>query len=153
MNASQNTFVCKESTTPEEYLKDMISHVQEDGYLVVARDYEKDCYFVTSNNLEDADLIEEFKLDGELADYDSLYSYYQHVLKGIEDNSIWNELLLDATSNEYARRIYIFAKRLKGLIDINAPQALTDSEKIMLIDSILLYKTNAVGNSNIKVIL
>ena len=152
MNASNNIFVCKYPTTPEEYLKDMISCISEDGTLEVKRDYEEGCYFVTASEAEndsptdevdDDTLIEKFSLDKKLADYDSVYAYYQHVLKGLEDGSIWKELASDVMNNEYARRIRVFAKRLKKLISLKAPPVSTDNEKIMLIDSVLLYKTEA----------
>lgn len=50
----------------------------------------------------------------------------------------------------------MFAKRIKSLIELKAPSIVLQAEKCMLIDCIVLYKTNAVGeflvNKKMKVI-
>lgn len=90
--------------------------------------------------------IEKAKVDVNLADYNVLYDFYNYILNGLKDGSIWNEYSPLVGIGKYGDRMVTFARRIDKLTDLQAPALVLQVEKCMLIDSIVLYKTNAVGD-------
>lgn len=132
----------KGKTEPKEYLKTMLDCIAEDGELCIAREIDE-VTFCTAESEESATNIEKAKLDVKLADYDSLYAFYENALSDI--NAFIAEYSSEGESSVIASRMVTFAKRINKLIEFNAPEAVLQIEKCMFIDSILLYKTNAVS--------
>ena len=139
----QTTFINKDLTTPEEYLSKMIACVGENGELNVARDVD-DVSFCTADSVENATHVERVILDAKLVDYDILHDFYCRLLSGLKDGSAFKELPSE-NSDKYADRVILGLKRLAKLIDLGAPEVVLQCEKCILIDSVFLYKTNAVG--------
>jgi len=146
----KKVFMVKGAITPEEYLKNMLDCIDEDGELNIAREVEDNVTFCTPESEEEASHIEKVKVDVNLADYNTLYNFYNHILNGLEDGSIWNEYSPLVGIGKYGDRMVAFARRIDKLKKletptIKIPQIIFQSEECMLIDSIVLYKTNAVG--------
>ena len=134
----KNVFIAKGVTIPEEYLKNMLDCIDENGELSIAREVD-DVTFCTAESEEESSHTEKVKVDVKLADYNVLYDFYNHILNGLKDGSIWNEYSPLVGIGKYGDRMVTFARRLDKLTDLQV-------EKCMLIDSIVLYKTNAVGD-------
>lgn len=140
----KKVFMVKGVTTPEEYLKNMLECIDENGELYIAREVD-DVAFCTAESEEESSHTEKVKVDVNLADYNVLYDFYNHILSGLEDGSIRNEYSALVGIGKYGDRMVTFAKRIDKLTELKAPALILQSEKCMLIDSIVLYKTNAVG--------
>ena len=140
----KKVFIVKGTTTPEEYLKNMLDSIDENGELYIARESD-DVTFCTAESEEEASHIEKAKVDVNLVDYNALYEFYNHILNGLKDGSIWNEYSPLVGIGKYGDRMVTFARRIDKLTDLQAPAIIIQTEKCMLIDSIVLYKTNAVG--------
>lgn len=132
----------KGKTEPKEYLKTMLDCIDCDGELCIAREIDE-VTFCTAESEESATYSETAKLDAKLADYDSLCKFYENALSDI--NAFIAEYSTEAEGNAIASRMVAFAKRINKLIELNAPESVLRIEKCMFIDSILLYKTNAVS--------
>lgn len=141
----KKVFMAKGVTTPEEYLKNMLDCIDENGELSIAREVD-DITFCTAESEEESSHTEKVKVDVKLADYNGLYDFYNHILNGLKDGSIWNEYSPLAKIGKYGDRMVTFARRIDKLTDLQAPALVLQVEKCMLIDSIALYKTNAVGD-------
>ena len=140
----KKVFTVKGLMAPEEYLKNMLECIDDNGELNIARNID-DITFCTAESEEEASHIEKVKVDVKLVDYSVLYDFYNHVLDGLKDGSFWNECLASAKIGKYGARMVTFAKRIEELTEMQAPAMILQSEKCMLIDSVVLYKTNAVG--------
>ncbi len=138
-------FMTKGVTTPEEYLKNMLDCIDENGKLYIVREAD-DVTFCTAESEEESSHTEKVKVDVKLADYNSLYDFYNHILNGLKDGSIWNEYSPLVGIGKYGDRMVTFARRIDKLTELQAPALVLQVEKCMLIDSIVLYKTNAVGD-------
>lgn len=138
-------FMVKGVITPEEYLKNMLDCIDENGELNIAREVD-DVTFCTAESEEQASHIEKVKVDVRLAVYSALYEFYNHILSGIKDGSVWNEYSPLVGIGKYGDRMVTCARRIDKLTDLQAPALILQSEKCMLIDSIVLYITNAVGD-------
>ena len=125
--------------------------IDENGELYIAREVD-DITFCTAESEEEASHIEKAKVDVKLADYKVLYDFYNHILNGLKDGSIWNEYSPLVGIGKYGDRMVTFARRIDKLTDLQAPALVLQVEKCMLIDSIVLYKTSAVGDlyENVK---
>ena len=147
----KKVYMVKGVTTPEEYLKNMLDCIDENGELSIAREVD-DITFCTAESEEEASHIEKAKVDVKLADYKVLYDFYNHILNGLKDGSIWNEYSPLVGIGKYGDRMVTFARRIDKLTDLQAPALVLQVEKCMLIDSIVLYKTSAVGDlyENVK---
>lgn len=132
----------KGKTEPKEYLKTMLDCIDCGGELCIAREIDE-VTFCTAESEEFATNIEKVKLDAKLADYDSLCKFYENALSDI--NAFIAEYSAEAECNAIASRMVAFAKRINKLIELNAPESVLQIEKCMFIDSILLFKTNAVS--------
>ena len=141
----KKVFMVKGVTTPEEYLKNMLECIDENGELYIAREVD-DVAFCTAESEEESSHTEKVKVDVNLADYNVLYDFYNHILSGLEDGSIRNEYSALVGIGKYGDRMVTFVKRIDKLTELQAPALILQSEKCMLIDSIVLYKTNAVGD-------
>lgn len=141
----KKVFMVKGVTTPEEYLKNMLECIDENGELYIAREVD-DVAFCTAESEEESSHTEKVKVDVNLADYNVLYDFYNHILSGLEDGSIRNEYSALVGIGKYGDRMVTFVKRIDKLTELKAPALILQSEKCMLIDSIVLYKTNAVGD-------
>lgn len=128
----------KGKTEPKEYLKNMLDCIDENGELCIAREIDE-VTFCTAESEETATYEETAKLDIALADYDSLYKFYENALSDLD------AFIADYSSEDkcslLASRMVAFAKRINKLIELNAPESVLQIEKCMLIDSILLHKT------------
>ena len=123
----------------------MLDCIDENGELNIAREVD-DVTFCTAESEKEASHTEKVKLDVKLADYSVLYDFYNHILNGLKDDSIWNEYSPLVGIGKYGDRMVTFARRIDKLTELQAPTLVLQVEKCMLIDSIVLYKTNAVGD-------
>ncbi len=137
--------MAKGVTTPEEYLKNMLDCIDENGELSIAREVD-DVSFYTAESEEESSHTEKVKVDVKLADYNVLYDFYNHILNGLKDGSIWNEYSSLVGIGKYGDRMVTYMRRIDKLTDLKVPAFFLQEEKCMLIDSIVLYKTNAVGD-------
>lgn len=132
----------KGKTEPKEYLKNMLDCVGEDGELCIAREIDE-VTFCTAESEEDASHVEKIKLDVALADYDSLCAFYEKALSDV--NAFIAEYSTEGECSTIVVRMVTFAKRINKLIELNAPEAVLQIEKCMFMDTIVLFKTNAVS--------
>lgn len=137
----KKVFTIKGVITPEEYLKNMLDCIDENGELNIAREFGKE-FFCTAES-ENSEFTERVKLDVALADYDSIYSFYNNALSNLDLFIAENSL--ECNDKPYRNIVLMFAKRIKSLIELKAPSIVLQAEKCMLIDCIVLYKMNADG--------
>lgn len=137
------------SITPEEYLKNMIDCVDENGELDIARDTLRESgedgfiAFGTAESEEKTTHIEKVKLDVTLTDYDEICAFYKNALNNLK--AFIEKHSPECKNNYYCDRMVLYARRINRLIELEAPKFIIENERYMLIDSILLYKTHAVG--------
>ena len=129
--------------TPEEYLKNLIDSIDENGELDIARNIFEDLSFGTAGSEEETTHIEKIKLDATLADYDEICAFYRNALNNLK--AFIKKHLPECKNNYYCDRMVLYARRINKLIELDAPKVIIENEKYMLIDSVLLYKTHAVG--------
>lgn len=140
----RKVFTVNVATTPEDYLKNMLDCIDKNGELDIARDILEDLAFDTAESEEEATHIERIKLDFTLADYDEICDCYKNALNNLK--AFIEKHSPECKSNDYCDRMVLYATRINKLIELDAPKFIIENEKYMLIDSILLYKTHAVGN-------
>lgn len=133
-----------------EYLKSMLNCIDENGNLSIGRYIDEDeegwMAFCTAVSDEDMTHIETISLDKNLADFESIWQYFEYVVSGLQDGSFWEQNASTLEQGEgYSRRMLCFARRVQRLMELNAPKFLIEIERQCLIDSIVLYKTNAKG--------
>ena len=136
--------VVDEAPAPEEYLKNMLDCIDENGELSIARSISEDA-FCTSDG-EDYTHIESVKLDKSLARFDELLDYYRNAIAAVENGTFTDGVDKDEEPGKYGERMSVYAKRIGMLIELGAPELIIKWEKCMFADSIVLYKTNAVGD-------
>lgn len=136
--------VADEVPTPEEYIKSMLDCIDKNGNLNIARSISEDA-FCTSDG-EDYTHIESVKLDKSRARFDELLDYYRNAITAVENGTFAEEIDKDEELGKYGERMSIYAKRISMLIELGAPELIIKWEKCMFADSIVLYKTNAVGD-------
>lgn len=141
----EKVLTLKDANTPEEYLKNMLDCIDENGELSIAREID-DVTFCTANTVDEATHIEKVKLDRSLADYDALYDCYKEVLSVLCDGSFKSDCRYTESVDKYYDRVITFANRIERLVELEAPEVILQNERRMLVDSIVLYKTNAVGD-------
>lgn len=139
----KKVFIMKTDATPEEYLRRMLDCIDENGELRIARTIDS-FRFYTAETKKDATHIERVKLNRSLVGPDSLLGFYNDIIKKLDAQED-SQVLEDKNIGIYAKRVAIFAKRIKSLIGYKAPEFIVQFEKCMLMDSIVLYKTDAVG--------
>lgn len=153
----EKTFMVKiaeEVPAPEEYIKSMLGCIDENGNLNIARSISEDA-FCTSDG-EDYTHIESVKLDKSRARFDELLDYYRNAIADVENGTFADALPAGKELGKYGERMSVYAKRIGMLIELGAPELIIKWEKCMFADSIVLYKTNAVGElienkSNLKI--
>ena len=136
--------VADEVPTPEEYIKKMLDCIDENGNLNIARSISEDA-FCTSDG-EDYTHIESVKLDKSRACFDKLTDCYRNAITAVENGTFADGIDKDEELGKYGERMSIYAKRISMLIELGAPELIIKWEKCMFADSIVLYKTNAVGD-------
>lgn len=141
----KKVFMVKGETTPEQYLKNMFDCIGENGELNIAREVD-DVTFCTAESEEEATHIEKVKIDTSRISFGELYDYYLKAMEKIENGSFTDSLPSDEELGKYGVRMGICAKRIAMLMELKAPDVILQNEKCMFIDSILLYKSNAVGD-------
>ena len=104
-------FTAKKGITPEEYLKNMLDCIDENGKLDIAREVD-DVAFCTAKSEEAATYIEKVKLDKSLAEYNSLYAFYRDILLKIESGVIWNEYSPLVGIGVYGDRMVHYIRRI-----------------------------------------
>ena len=150
LNESATSFHEKFNLTPEEYLKNMIDCVDENGELNIARDILMEpgedgfIAFGTAESEKKATHIEKLKLDVALADYDEICVFYKNALNNLK--AFIKKHSPECKNNYYCSRMICYARRINKLIELDAPKFIIENEKYMFMDSILFYKTNAVGD-------
>lgn len=138
----EKVFIVKGLISPEEYLKNLIDCIDENGELNIAREID-DVAFSTAESEETATHTEKVKLDAKLADYDLLYAFYCAALGDLK--TFIEKYKPECKDHYYCKRMVTFAKRIDKLIELKAPEMILKNEKCLFADSILLYKTHAVG--------
>ena len=141
----EKVFMTKGVTTPEEYLKNMLDCIDENGELYISREMDE-FTFCTAESEEESSHVEKVKVDVKFVDYSVLYGFYNQVLNGLKDGTFWDEYPASAEIGKYGDRMVTFVKRIEKLMEWDAPAFIIQIEKCMLIDSIVLYKANAVGD-------
>ncbi len=141
----KKVFMVKGATAPDEYLKNMLDCIDENGELSIAREVD-DVTFCTAESEEESSHTEKVKVDKNRVSFDELYDYYLKSMAEIENGTFINNLPSDEKLGEYGVRMGICAKRIAKLMELKTPEFILQIEKCMFIDSILLYKTNAVGD-------
>ena len=109
----EKVLTLKDAGTPEEYLKNMLGCIDENGEINIAREVD-DVTFCTANTIDEATHIEKLKLDRSLADYDALYDYYKEVLNVLCGGSFKSDCWYTESVDKYYDRIITFAKRSSG---------------------------------------
>lgn len=137
----KKVFTVKGATTPEEYLKNMLACIDKSGELDIAREIDE-IAFCTAES-ENTEFTEKVTLDVSLADYDSVYSFYENALSNLDLFIAENSP--ECNDKPYRNRMLMFAKRIKRCYELNVPDFFLIAQKCMFIDSVLLYTTNAVG--------
>lgn len=132
----------KGKTEPKEYLKTMLDCIDENGELCIAREIDE-VTFCTAESEEDASYVEKVQLDVSLADCDSIYGFYCAALGDLK--AFIEKYTPECKDNYYGTRMVTFAKRIDKLIELKAPEMILQNEKCLFAESILLYKTHAVG--------
>lgn len=143
----EKTFMVKiaeEVPAPEEYLKNMLGYIDENGNLNIARSISEDA-FCTSDG-EDYTHIESVKLEKGRARFDELLDYYRNAIAAVENGTFLGTLPAGEELGKYGERMSVYAKRIGRLIELGAPELIIKWEKCMFADSIVLYKTNAFGD-------
>ena len=136
--------VADEVPAPEEYIKNMLDCIEENGNLNIARSISEDA-FCTSDG-EDYTHIESVKLDKSRACFDELTDCYRNAITAVENGTFADALPVGEKLGKYGERMSIYAKRISMLIELGAPELIIKWEKCMFADCIVLYKTNAVGD-------
>ena len=149
----EKTFMVKiaeEVPTPEEYIKNMLGCIDENGNLNIDRSISENS-FCTSDG-EDYTHIESVKLDKSRACFDELTDFYRNAITAVENGTFADALPVGKELGKYGERMSVYAKRIGRLIELGAPELIIKWEKCMFADSIVLYKTNAVGDlyENVK---
>ena len=142
--------IAEEVPAPEEYIKSMLDCIDENGNLNIARSISEDA-FCTSDG-EDYTHIESVKLEKSRARFDELLDYYCNAIAAVENGTFADALPAGEELGKYGERMSVYAKRIGRLIELGAPELIIKWEKCMFADSIVLYKTNAVGDlyENVK---
>ncbi len=135
-------FMIKDIAEPQQYLSTMLNNMDNSGKLCIAREIDELTFYTAETEL-DASHIEEVNLNISFADYDLLYNFYKNALSNID--LLLTKYSYQSNTNIYCRRMILFAKRVKRLIKLNAPDLVLRIEKCMLMDSIVLFKANGVG--------
>ena len=136
--------MAKGITTPEEYLKNMLNCIDENGNLNIARSISEDAF--CNSDGEDYTHIESVKLDKSRACFDELIDCYRNAITAVENGTYADALPVGKELGKYGERMSVYAKRIGMLIELGAPELIIKWEKCMFADSIVLYKTNAVGD-------
>ena len=136
--------MAKGITTPEEYLKNMLNCIDENGNLNIARSISEDAF--CNSDGEDYTHIESVKLEKSRARFDELTDYYRNAIAAVENGTFADALPVGKELGKYGERMSVYAKRIGMLIELGAPELIIKWEKCMFADSIVLYKTNAVGD-------
>ena len=136
--------MAKGITTPEEYLKNMLNCIDENGNLNIARSISEDAF--CNSDGEDYTHIESVKLDKSRACFDELIDCYRNAITAVENGTFADALPVGKELGKYGERMSVYAKRIGMLIELGAPELIIKWEKCMFADSIVLYKTNAVGD-------
>ena len=140
----KNVFIAKGVPAPEEYLKNMLDCIDESGNLDIARSIREGAFCMSDG--EDYTHIESVKLDKSRVCLDGLLDCYRNAISAIEDGTFADDLLVGEKLGKYGERMSIYAKRIAMLIGLGAPELIIKWKKCMFADSIVLYKTNAVGD-------
>ncbi len=138
----KKVFMAKDTAQPQQYLKTLLNSMQDNGELNIAREIDE-VTFCTAEMEIDASHVEQVKLNVAFADYDLINNFYQNALSNLD--LFITEYAPQSNTNVYCRRMVIFAKRINRLLQLNAPQVVLRVEQCMLMDSVLLFKTDAKG--------
>ena len=120
------------------YLKKMTEFIDEKGRLNIAR-VKDDASYYTAETEEDKTGIETVFLKSGItnADVNSIISAYDCVKHKIESGET------DALNvNKYGCRAALCAKRLAKLLEVGAPEKITNIEKCMLMEAIAFHCLN-----------
>lgn len=126
----------------ERYLKKMLSCVDENGVIEIARDELPEMAFTTAPNAEDATLIERFELDPKRIGFDTVLSFYNNLIETIKSKSLKAEIKKLNKDNKLTKRLSTFARRVETLMKFDnpkCPEILLYNEQCMLIDTVTLY--------------
>ncbi len=139
----KNVFIAKAVTAPEDYLETMLDRIDENGGLDIARSISEDAFCLL--DAEKYSHVETVKLDKSLVCFDELLDCYNNVIAAVESGTFSVDVSNGKELGKYGERMNVYAKRIGALIELGAPEFIVKWEKCMLMDSIVLYKTKAVG--------
>lgn len=139
----KNVFIAKAVTAPEDYLETMLDRIDESGGLDIARSISEDAFCPL--DAEKYSHVETVKLDKSLVCFDELLDCYNNVIAAVESGTFSVGVPKGKELGKYGERLNVYAKRISALIELGAPEIIVKWEKCMLMDSIVLYKTKAVG--------
>ena len=144
-------FFEKELADHKEYLKNMLDCIDENGKLSVGRFVEEDdegmLAFCVAESEEKMTHIEKIKLDKSLADYESLWQYFEYVVNGLQDGSFLAQNASNLEKDgQYGRRMLSFAQRTQRLMELNAPKILIENEKTIFLTALFFTKQMRVAN-------
>ena len=128
---------------PEEYIKNMLGCIDEYGNLNIALSISEGAFCTLDG--EEYTQIESVKLDKSRACFDELLDYYRNAIASVENGTFLDGLDGGEELGKYGERMSVYAKRIGMLIELGSPELIIKWEKCMFADSIVLYKTNAVG--------
>ena len=119
--------VAEEVPATEEYLKNMLGYIDENGNLNIARSISEDA-FCTSDG-EDYTHIESVKLDKSRACFDELTDCYRNAITAVENGTFADALPVGEELGKYGERMSIYAKRISMLIELGAPELIIKWDK------------------------
>lgn len=141
-----STFFAKSEWTKEEYLKNMLSCI-ENGRLKIARfRTDEGISFGTAETWEEVDEIEEVEADMQKVDYEKIQATIDCVTARLENREAV-EIVAGKVQRFYDRAL-VYVKRIEKLLEIGAPNMIIENEKIMLADSLFLNAI-AVGEKTV----
>lgn len=135
-------FFAKNEWTTEEYVKNMFGYIENENLSIARFNTDDGISFGTAESFDDATEIEKIKVDTKKVNYDKIKEEFDCVIGCLEKGE-----KVEITCGRVPKlngRSIIYVKRIKKLIELDAPKIIIENEKKMLIDSLTL-KNIAVG--------
>lgn len=134
-----NTFFTNSKWTVEKYLNNLVSCI-ENSEVCVARFVTDDGeWFGTAGKKEEATEVEIVQVDMQKVDLGAMIEEFNAVFRSLEkgENA---EVAADCVVENYYDRALIYTRRIKKLLELDAPSFIIETEKKMLADSLALKR-------------